>query len=62
MTKSAALLGVVNAVLALLLAFGIDVSPEQQAAVTGIVNAILVAAVAWHDPTVPFGDKPTIGG
>lgn len=57
MTKSAALLGVVNGVLALLLAFGVDVSNEQQAAITGIVNAVLVAVVAWRDPAVPFGKQ-----
>lgn len=55
MTKTAAILGAVNAVLALLLAFGVDVSSEQQAAITGIVNALLVLGAALLDPQVPFG-------
>ena len=57
MTKTAAILGVVNAVLALLLAFGFDVTPEQQAAITGIVNALLVLGAALFDPQVPFGRR-----
>ena len=55
MSKSAAILGVVNAVLALLLAFGIEVSDAQQLAITGIVNAVLVAGAVLLDPAVPFG-------
>lgn len=55
MTKTAAILGVVNAALALLLAFGVDVTQEQQAAITGGVNAALILAAALFDPNVPFG-------
>lgn len=55
MTKTAAILGVVNAILALLLAFGFNVTPEQQAAITGVVNAILILGAAIFDPRVPFG-------
>lgn len=55
MTKTAAILGAVNAVLALALAFGFDITPEQQAAVTGIVNAVLILGAALLDPKVPFG-------
>lgn len=55
MTKTAAILAVVNAALALLLAFGVDVTQEQQAAITGIVNAVLVLGAAFLDPKVPFG-------
>jgi hypothetical protein len=55
MTKTAAILGAINAVLALLLAFGFDVTSEQQAAITGIANALLVLGAALFDPKVPFG-------
>ena len=55
MTKSAAIVGAVNAVLALLLAFGFEVSGEQQAAITGIVNALLILGAALLDPKIPFG-------
>lgn len=51
--KSAALIGAVNAGLALLLAFGVDVSDAQQAAIVGGVNAVLVLVAAWRDPSVP---------
>jgi hypothetical protein len=54
-SKTAAILGVVNAALALLLAFGINVSEAQQAGITGGVNAVLVAAAVFLDPKVPFG-------
>jgi hypothetical protein len=50
--KSAAVIGAVNAVLALLLAFGIDVSEGQQVAIVGAVNAALVLVAAWRDPSV----------
>lgn len=62
MTKTAAILGVVNAGLALLLAFGVDVSQDQQAAITGGVNAVLILLTAVFDPKVPFGVSKNGGG
>lgn len=50
--KNAAIIGVVNAALALLLAFGVDISDGQQVAVVGAVNALLVLIAAWRDPSV----------
>lgn len=50
--KNAAILGAVNAALALLLAFGIDISDNQNVAVVGAVNALLVLIAAWRDPSV----------
>lgn len=55
MTKSAAIVGAVNAVLALLLAFGVSVSDGQQLAIVGAVNAALILIAALRDPAVPFG-------
>lgn len=52
-TKNAAILGAVNAALALLLAFGVDISDAQNVAVVGGVNALLVLVAAWRDPSVP---------
>lgn len=54
MTKVAAILGAVNAALASVLAFGIDVTQPQQAAITAGVNALLVLVAVLRDPTVPF--------
>lgn len=53
--KNAAILGAVNAALALLLAFGVDLSDAQQVAVVGGVNALLILIAAWRDPSVPVG-------
>lgn len=50
--KNAAVIGFVNAALALLLAFGISISDAQQFAVVGVVNALLVLVAAWRDPSV----------
>ena len=55
MTKSASIIGFVNSVMFLGLAFGIDISDVQQAAVTGIVNAGLILGAVLLDPKVPFG-------
>lgn len=57
MTKTAAILGAVNAALALLLAFGVNISQGQEAAVIAGVNALLVLVSAFLDPSVPFGKK-----
>jgi uncharacterized membrane protein len=57
MSKSAAIVAAVNALLALGYAFGWDVSPEQQAAIVAAVNALLVLVAAWRDPAVPFGNQ-----
>lgn len=54
--RTAAVLGLVNAALALLLAFGVEVTDAQQAAITGGVNAVLVLWAAWRDPAVPVGN------
>lgn len=50
--KNAAIIGAVNAALALLLAFGVSISDGQQVALVGAVNALLVLLAAWRDPNV----------
>lgn len=54
-TKSAAILGAVNAGMAAVLAFGVNVSDAQQLAITGVVNAVLILIAAWNDPDNSFG-------
>lgn len=54
MTKSAAILALVNSAMFLLLAFGVEISDSQQLAITGIVNAAMVVVAAFFDPKVPF--------
>lgn len=53
-TKTAALVGVVNSAIALLVAFGIDVTAEQSAAIIAVANALMLAAAAYLDPEVPW--------
>lgn len=50
--RSAAIIGAVNAALALLLAFGVELSESQRVAIVGAVNAALVLVAAWRDPSV----------
>lgn len=50
--RSTAIAGVVNALLALALAFGLELSDAQAAAIVGVVNATLVLVAAWRDPSV----------
>lgn len=57
-TKTAAVLGIVNAALAALLAFGVSITPEQQTAIVAVVNAVLIAVTVFLDPKVPgFGRR-----
>lgn len=55
MTKTAAVVAFVNAVLLVVTSFGIELSQEQQAAIIGAVNALIVLLAALFDPSVPFG-------
>lgn len=55
MTKTAAILGLVNAIMAAVLAFGVDITAEQQFAIIAVVNAILVFVTAFIDPKIPWG-------
>lgn len=59
MTKTAAILALLNSVMFALLAWGVEISDGQQAAVTGFANALLVFVAAMLDPKVPFGKVPT---
>lgn len=55
MTKNAAIITAINALGALGLAFGLDVSGEQIAAIGTAVNAVLLLVTALLDPKIPFG-------
>lgn len=47
-TISAAVLGLSNAILQVVAAFGVSLSDNQNAAITGLLNAVLVFAfLAW---------------
>lgn len=49
--------GLVVAVLGLLVAFGVHITPDQHTAIEGVVAAILVVLGAWFHPDVPVGKR-----
>lgn len=55
MTKSAYLIALVQACLALAVLFGVDLSADQIAGILAALTALLAFVAAWHDPQVPFG-------
>lgn len=54
MTKIAAIVAVVNSVLALAIAFGVEITAEQAALVVAVANAGVVAVAAYLDPEIPW--------
>lgn len=48
-TVTTAIMGLVNAALQLLIAFGVSVSDAQNAAITAFVNALLIACAVGFD-------------
>jgi uncharacterized membrane protein len=63
MTKLAAnstiVIALVLAVIALLTAFGVDISQDQQEALIGVVAAVLALVGLWFHPSVPVGNTTT---
>lgn len=51
-SMTTAVVGLVNAVLALLLAFGVQVTVEQSSAIVTVVNALLVVVALGYDQVV----------
>ena len=47
--------GIVVALLAIVEAFGVHLTPDQVAAVQALVGALLVVVGAWVHPSVPIG-------
>lgn len=57
MTKTVAIMAVINSALAIIMSFGWEVSDAQQAAVLGGANALLLLIAVIRDPNVPFSLK-----
>lgn len=55
MTKTAATVAAVNAIIAVASLTVLSLSEDQLAAIYVAVNAVAVAVAAWFDPAVPFG-------
>lgn len=53
-TKTAAIMGAVNAILAAVIAFGVTLSEAQTTAIVTLANAALLLGAAFLDPKVPF--------
>ncbi len=56
---SAAIVGVVNTLLQLVVSFGVSVTDSQNAAITGLVNSLLVLAGVVEHYRIRNGAKPT---
>ena len=58
MTKIAATVGAVQAVLSVVVLLGWwDLTADQLAGITAAVGAVLLAVAAWFNPSVPFGNQ-----
>lgn len=56
--NSALVLGLVQAVIGLLAAFGVEITKEQTAAILGVSGALIAVAAVWFHPSVPIGPQP----
>lgn len=61
MKFTAAILGLVNTLLALLLAFGIEITQDQSTAIVAFVNALIVVAAFGYDYLHPTKIVPKAG-
>ena len=58
------LVGGAGAILSLLVAFGVDISPDQHEAILAFLSLLMLALGAWVHPDVPVGtteSKPPPG-
>ena len=56
---SAAILGLTNTVLQLVVSFGVSITAAQNAAITGLVNSVLVLGALVEHYRIKNGAKPT---
>ncbi|PYO44590.1 MAG: hypothetical protein DMD33_02630 [Gemmatimonadetes bacterium] len=64
MTKAVAALGIIVGGLAsifeLLVAFGVNINPDQQTAIAAVAGLALVALGVWFHPSTPIGPKGSV--
>lgn len=51
------LVGGLDSVLALLVAFGVHITPDQHTAIASVSGLLLLVVGAWLHPDVPVGNK-----
>lgn len=60
--KLIALLGVIvggiTTILELFVAFGVNLTADQQTAIAAVAGLVLTAVSAWFHPKIPVGQKP----
>ncbi len=56
-TNTSLATGLVQAVIALLVAFGISLSADQIAAIMGVAGAVLLVVGAYFHPKIPVGRR-----
>lgn len=67
-TISAAVLGLVNAALQVVVAFGVNLTDNQNAAITALVNAVLIVSALVYElvrkqsPAAPAAPPPAAPG
>jgi len=57
---SAAILGLTNTVLQLVVSFGVSITDAQNAAITGLVNSVLVLGALVEHYRIKNGAKPSV--
>ncbi len=61
MTKILAALGIIvgglGSILSLLVAFGVDVTPDQHEALASVSGLLLLVLGVWFHPSIPVGNK-----
>lgn len=60
-TKILAVLGVLvggaGVVLSLLVAFGVNITPDQHTAIVAVASLLLTVVSAWLHPDIPVGNR-----
>ena len=51
------LVGGAGTVLSLLVAFGVDITPDQHTAIVAAGSLLLLVVGAWFHPDIPIGEK-----
>lgn len=56
------ILGAVTALIAVLIAFHVNISYDEETAILGAVGGLLAVAGIWFHPAVPIGPTSTASG
>ena len=57
LTTAGVLIGGLDAILSLLVAFGVNITPDQHTAIASVSGLLLLVVSAWFHPNIPIGVK-----